>query len=142
VSNPRRQAFARLLAQGWTDATRKLYPDRPLWTFWDYKFERWQKDKGMRLDHFLLSPNLSVRLVDGGVDRWARGQKTRATTRRHGSCLISRPESRFQRRFLGCRHPCRKRKDRAPSVEMAHAKIVKAGAPARKYPMRQQSVDC
>jgi len=45
------------------------------WTFWDYKFERWQKDKGMRLDHFLLSPNLSDRLVDGGVDRWARGQE-------------------------------------------------------------------
>ena len=69
-----RQAFARLLAQGWTDALRKLHPDRPLWTFWDYKFERWQKDKGMRLDHFLLSPNLSGLLVDGGVDRWARGQ--------------------------------------------------------------------
>jgi len=61
-----RQAFARLLAQGWTDALRKLHPDGPLWTFWDYKFERWQKDKGMRLDHFLLSPNLSDRLVDGG----------------------------------------------------------------------------
>jgi exodeoxyribonuclease-3 len=55
-----RQAFARLLAQGWTDAMRKVHPDGPLWTFWDYKFERWQKDKGMRLDHFLLSPNLSV----------------------------------------------------------------------------------
>ncbi len=70
-----RQAFARLLAQGWTDALRKLHPDGPLWTFWDYKFERWQKDKGMRLDHFLLSPNLSDRLVAGGVDRWARGQE-------------------------------------------------------------------
>ena len=70
-----RQAFGRLLAQGWTDALRKLHPDGPLWTFWDYKFERWQKDKGMRLDHFLLSPNLSDRLVDGGVDRWARGQE-------------------------------------------------------------------
>jgi exodeoxyribonuclease-3 len=70
-----RQAFARLLAQGWTDAMRKLHPDGPLWTFWDYKFERWQKDKGMRLDHFLLSPSLSDRLVDGGVDRWARGQE-------------------------------------------------------------------
>jgi exodeoxyribonuclease III len=70
-----RQAFACLLAQGWTDAMRKLHPDGPLWTFWDYKFERWQKDKGMRLDHFLLSPNLSDRLVDGGVDRWARGQE-------------------------------------------------------------------
>jgi exodeoxyribonuclease-3 len=69
-----RQAFARLLAQGWTDAMRRLHPDGPLWTFWDYKYERWAKDKGMRLDHFLLSPKVSDRLLDGGVDRWARGQ--------------------------------------------------------------------
>ncbi len=76
-----REAFARLLAQGWTDALRKLHPEGPLWTFWDYKFERWQKDKGMRLDHFLLSPNLSDRLVDGGVDRWARGAGKRKRPR-------------------------------------------------------------
>jgi len=69
-----RQAFARLLAQGWTDAMRKLHPEGPLWTFWDYKRERWPKDKGMRLDHFLLSPEMSERLVDGGVDRWVRGE--------------------------------------------------------------------
>jgi hypothetical protein len=74
---------------------RKLHPDGPLWTFWDYKFERWQKDKGMRLDHFLLSPSLSVRLVDGGVDRWALGRKTRATMPQHGSCLIFRRLSSF-----------------------------------------------
>lgn len=35
-----RQAFARLLSQGWTDAMRKLHPSGPLWTFWDYKLER------------------------------------------------------------------------------------------------------
>ena len=69
-----RAAFARLLAQGWTDAMRKLQPDGPLWTFWDYKYERWPKDKGMRLDHFLLSPTISDRLKDGGVDRWVRGE--------------------------------------------------------------------
>ena len=69
-----RQAFARLLAQGWTDALRTLYPEGPLWTFWDYKFDRWPKDKGMRLDHFLLSPKAAERLVDGGVDRWVRGE--------------------------------------------------------------------
>jgi exodeoxyribonuclease-3 len=68
-----RQAFARMLAQGWTDALRKLHPDGPLWTFWDYKRERWPADKGMRLDHFLLSPGMSGRLADGGVDRWVRG---------------------------------------------------------------------
>jgi exodeoxyribonuclease III len=69
-----RQAFQRLLAQGWTDALRALQPEGPLWTFWDYKRERWPADKGMRLDHFLLSPHLKDRLVDGGVDRWVRGE--------------------------------------------------------------------
>ena len=61
-------------SQGWTDAMRKLRPTGPLWTFWDYKFERWEKDKGMRLDHFLLPPKMSDRLVDGSVDRWVRGE--------------------------------------------------------------------
>jgi exodeoxyribonuclease-3 len=70
-----RQAFARLLAQGWTDALRKLHPDGPLWTFWDYKRDRWPRDKGMRLDHFLLSPRIAEQLTDGGVDRWVRGEE-------------------------------------------------------------------
>lgn len=70
-----RQAFARLLTQGWTDALRTLQPEGPLWTFWDYKFERWSADKGMRLDHLLLSPNIADRLLDAGVDRWSRGEE-------------------------------------------------------------------
>jgi exodeoxyribonuclease-3 len=69
-----RQAFARLLAQGWTDALRKLQPEGPLWTFWDYKRDRWPADKGMRLDHFLLSPAPAARLVDGGVNRRVRAE--------------------------------------------------------------------
>jgi exodeoxyribonuclease-3 len=70
-----RRAFARLVTQGWTDALRKLQPAGPLWTFWDYKRDRWQSDKGMRLDHVLLSPEMSGRLIDGGVDRWVRGEE-------------------------------------------------------------------
>jgi exodeoxyribonuclease-3 len=70
-----RRAFARLLAQGWTDALRRLHPSGPLWTFWDYKRERWPADKGMRLDHLLLSPRISERLAAGGVDRWVRGDE-------------------------------------------------------------------
>ena len=69
-----RQAYARLLAQGWTDALRKLQPDGPLWTFWDYERNRWALDKGMRLDHFLLSKERD-QLVRGGVDRWVRGEE-------------------------------------------------------------------
>lgn len=70
-----RQAFARLLSQGWTDALRKVHPSGPLWTFWDFKRERWPADKGMRLDHHLLSPALREELVDAGVDRWVRGEE-------------------------------------------------------------------
>jgi exodeoxyribonuclease-3 len=70
-----RQAFSQMLALGWSDALRSLHPTGPLWTFWDYKHERWPADKGMRLDHFLLSPDLSARLVEGGVDRWVRGEE-------------------------------------------------------------------
>jgi exodeoxyribonuclease III len=69
-----REGFQKLLGQGWTDALRKLHPAGPLWTFWDYKFDRWQADKGMRLDHLLLSPQLATRLIDAGVDRWVRGE--------------------------------------------------------------------
>jgi exodeoxyribonuclease III len=69
-----REGFRRLLSQGWTDALRKLHPSGPLWTFWDYKFERWHANKGMRLDHLLLSPQLAPLLVDAGVDRWVRGE--------------------------------------------------------------------
>ncbi|HTS28713.1 MAG TPA: exodeoxyribonuclease III [Bryobacteraceae bacterium] len=69
-----RQAFARLLSQGWTDGLRKVHPEGALWTFWDYEYERWPANKGMRLDHLLLSPCLCNRLVDGGVDVWVRGE--------------------------------------------------------------------
>src|SRR3989441_3933474 len=58
-----RHAYTRLLAQGWTDALRRLQPEGPLWTFWDYERNRWPLDKGMRLDHFLLSPTVCDRLV-------------------------------------------------------------------------------
>jgi len=70
-----RQAYARLLAQGWTDALRRLQPDGPLWTFWDYERNRWALDKGMRLDHFLLSPSVREQLALGGIDRWVRGEE-------------------------------------------------------------------
>lgn len=70
-----RAAYARLLSQGWTDALAKLNPRGGPWTFWDYKFSRWEADKGMRLDHLLLSPEISKRLAAGGVDRAIRGEE-------------------------------------------------------------------
>lgn len=70
-----RAAFQRLLDQGWTDALRTLQPDGPLWTFWGYLRHRWPNDKGMRLDHLLLSPELAGRLVAAGISRATRGEE-------------------------------------------------------------------
>jgi exodeoxyribonuclease III len=69
-----RAAFQRLLAQGWSDALRSRHPTEPMFTFWDYKRNRWPRDAGLRLDHLLLSPNLAARLRDAGVDKAARGR--------------------------------------------------------------------
>lgn len=70
-----RVAFQRLLSQGWTDSLRASHPDGPLWTFWSYLRNRWPNDKGLRLDHLLLSPDLADQLVDAGVDRAVRGEE-------------------------------------------------------------------
>ena len=68
-----RLAYQRLLDEGWTDALRTLQPLGPLWTFWGYLRNRWPNNKGMRLDHLLLSPDIAPHLVDAGVDREVRG---------------------------------------------------------------------
>lgn len=69
-----RAAYQRLLDQGWTDALRTLQPEGPLPTFWGYLRHRWPNDKGMRLDHLLLSPDLASRLKGGGVTRSVRAE--------------------------------------------------------------------
>ena len=68
-----RAAFARLLEQGWVDALRKKHPKETIYTFWDYRRNRWQRDAGLRLDHLLLSKKLARRLTGAGVDREVRG---------------------------------------------------------------------
>jgi exodeoxyribonuclease III len=70
-----RALFRRLLDRGWIDAIRTMHPDAPMYTFWDYKRNRWERDAGLRIDHLLLNPNAAKRLVDAGVDREARGLK-------------------------------------------------------------------
>ena len=68
-----RTAFHNLVAQGWTDALRKLYPEEKIFTFWDYFRNAYGRDAGLRIDHFLLNKPLSKRLVAAGVDRDVRG---------------------------------------------------------------------
>lgn len=69
-----RRAFAALLKNGWTDALRECHPDEPMYTFWSYWRNRYERDAGLRIDHLLLSPALWPRLHDAGVDRAVRGK--------------------------------------------------------------------
>lgn len=68
-----REAFHRLVAQGWTDALRKLYPTETIYTFWDYFRNAYGRNAGLRIDHFLLSPEVEGRLLSAGVDKHVRG---------------------------------------------------------------------
>jgi exodeoxyribonuclease-3 len=68
-----RAAFHQLLAQGWTDALRLLYPNEKIYTFYDYFRNAYGRDAGLRIDHFLLSPHLKSKLTNAAVDRHVRG---------------------------------------------------------------------
>ncbi len=69
-----RARFRRLLWHGLTDAVRALHPHGPVYTFWDYQAGAWPRDRGLRIDHALLSPTLAERLVAALPDRPERGQ--------------------------------------------------------------------
>jgi exodeoxyribonuclease-3 len=68
-----RQAFQKLVAQGWTDSLRTLHPTERIYTFWDYFRNAFQRNAGLRIDHLLLSPSVAPRLSAAGVDRDVRG---------------------------------------------------------------------
>ena len=70
-----RTAYQRLLSQGWTDALRALHLKEPMYTFWEYMRNRWERDSGLRLEHILLSSVLTKRLQGVGVDRHVRGRE-------------------------------------------------------------------
>jgi exodeoxyribonuclease-3 len=70
-----RNRFRRLLWSGLTDAVRALQPTGPAYTFWDYQGGAWPRDRGLRIDHALLSSGLAQRLISATPDRAARGEE-------------------------------------------------------------------
>jgi exodeoxyribonuclease III len=70
-----RAAFRRILDQGFVDAVRTLHPDAAMYTYWDYKRNRWARDAGLRIDFLLLSAQAAERLIDAGVERDVRGEE-------------------------------------------------------------------
>jgi exodeoxyribonuclease-3 len=67
-----RAAFRQLLEQGWSDAIRACHPTDPIYTFWDYKRDRWARNAGLRLDYLLLSPVAAKRLTTSASCRVRR----------------------------------------------------------------------
>jgi exodeoxyribonuclease-3 len=70
-----RASYAALLAQGWIDTLRHTHPDEVIYSFWDYRRKRWERNGGLRIDHILIPPKMRTRLKGTGVDREVRGEE-------------------------------------------------------------------
>ena len=71
-----RARYRTLLTMGYTDAFRSLHPgEGGHFTFWDYFRRAFDYNRGIRIDHFLLSPNLSSRLEKCEIDTAPRAQE-------------------------------------------------------------------
>tara|TARA_Y100000588_G_scaffold364369_1_gene427939 strand:- start:1786 stop:2574 length:789 start_codon:yes stop_codon:yes gene_type:complete len=70
-----RNRFRSLLNLGLTEAFRAMNPQTGLYSYWDYTGGAWQKDFGLRIDHLLLSPEISDLLVEVGIDKSPRGKE-------------------------------------------------------------------
>jgi exodeoxyribonuclease-3 len=70
-----RRRFRSLLNLGLTEAFRALHPEPGCYSYWDYTGGAWQKDFGIRIDHILLSPQASDRLITCDIDKTPRGKE-------------------------------------------------------------------
>ncbi len=70
-----RARYRRMIYLGMTDAIRAIQPAGPVYTFWDYQAGAWPRDRGLRIDHALLSAELAERLVSAVPDRAERGME-------------------------------------------------------------------
>ena len=69
-----RQAYWRILNLGFTEAFRATDPAPLNYTFWDFQKGAWNRNDGIRIDHFLLTPQAADLLRDAQIDRHMRGR--------------------------------------------------------------------
>lgn len=67
-----REAFRRILNLGFTEAFRARTQGPGHYSFWDYQAGAWQRNNGIRIDHFLLTPSCADLLSDCYIDKDAR----------------------------------------------------------------------
>ena len=70
-----RNKYRALINLGLTNAFRALHSEPGPYSYWDYTGGAWQKDFGLLIDHLLLSPLATDRLVEAGIDRKPRGRE-------------------------------------------------------------------
>ena len=70
-----RKKYREILNMGYVDSYRHKYPDTEGYTFWDYMRGAWQKNNGMRIDHFLLSNSLINILKNVSINKTPRGKE-------------------------------------------------------------------
>ena len=70
-----RKKYREILNMGYVDSYRHKYPDTEGYTFWDYMRGAWQKNNGMRIDHFLLSNSLINILKNVSINKTQRGKE-------------------------------------------------------------------
>lgn len=70
-----RAAFRRIVNLGLTEAFRARVQGPGHYTFWDYQAGAWNRDDGIRIDHFLLSPQAADMLTDCQIDKEIRGRE-------------------------------------------------------------------
>ena len=70
-----RKKYRELINLGFNDAYRYFYKDKQEYTFWDYMAGSWQKNFGMRIDHFLISNNLISDIKKININKKPRSQE-------------------------------------------------------------------
>ena len=70
-----RAAYRRLMNLGFTEAFRARTQGPEHYSFWDYQAGAWNRDDGIRIDHFLLSPQCADLLLDCQIDKEIRGRE-------------------------------------------------------------------
>ena len=70
-----RAAFRKTLNLGFTEAFRSRTHGPGHYSFWDYQAGAWNKDDGIRIDHFLLTPQCADLLQDCWIEKEVRGRE-------------------------------------------------------------------
>lgn len=66
-SDEERAAFSALLAEGFSDTYRTLYPDRVEYSWWSYMMRARERNAGWRIDYFVVSDRLMPRVAESAI---------------------------------------------------------------------------